>query len=65
MVWAAVIAELCAAAGVAAVIAGIARKGLPGSTRLLYILFGGLVALFCGSVGVVWFYLASCEPSCL
>ncbi len=65
MIWAVVIAGLCAAVGVAAVIAGIVRKGLPGSTRFLYVLSGALAALFCGFIGVVWLYLAGCEPNCL
>jgi hypothetical protein len=63
MVLPATVALLCAVGGVASIIVGIARNGLSGSSRFLFMLFGVLVAVVCGWMGLVWLYLSVCEPA--
>lgn len=58
-----VVLGLFAVAGIASVGFGISRKGIPASTRLLYIVIGALVALACSVELMMQIYVASCDPT--
>jgi hypothetical protein len=58
-----VVAELCAALGVTAVVLSFARKGLRVDVRVALGLLGAFVTLICGYFGVIWLYVAACNPT--
>ncbi|MBV9332470.1 MAG: hypothetical protein JO146_00530 [Candidatus Eremiobacteraeota bacterium] len=63
MVWLAVGAELCALGGVAMIVRALAQREVHLGSRLLMAFLWFFVVAFFGWMGLVWFYLAACEPA--